>query len=417
MPAPALAYLGLGANLGERETSLREALARLRPLGRVGSVSPLYETEPWGVGPQPRFLNAVARLETALGPRELLARLKGIERVMGRTPREPGEPRVIDLDLLLHGEAVLDEPDLVVPHPRLHLRAFVLVPLADLAADLVVPRLGRPVRDLLAALPEGERAGVRLVAREWTGLAVETFADADALAEAAAERFCARVAARPDLVAALPTGRTPDPLYARLRARAAAGRLDASRVRVVGLDEYVGVGRDDPRSFAHELRGELLDALGVPPERRLAFDGAAADLEAEVRRVSAALAAWGGIDLCLLGLGPNGHVAFNEPGAPPSAPARVVRLAEETRRRNFPGDPAAPTHALTLGLAEILGAAEVWLLVSGRDKRETLRAVLEGPATPAVPASWLRDHPCAAVLADREAADSTTRGARPRRLR
>lgn len=403
MPAPAVAHLGLGANLGERESNLREALARLRALGRPCPVSPLYETEPWGVAPQPRFLNAVAALETTLGPRDLLVALKAIERAMGREAREVGEPRAIDLDLLLYGDAVLDDRDLVVPHPRLHLRAFVLAPLADLAPDLLVPRVGRRVADLLAALPAGERAGVRLVAREWTGLRTEAFADAGALAEAAADRFAARVTARPDFVTALPTGRTPDPLYAGLRARAAAGRLDASRLRVVGLDEYVGIGRDDRRSFYRELRDELLDALGVPPERHLAFDGAAADLDAEARRVSRALAAWGGIDLCLLGLGANGHVAFNEPGTPPSAGARVVRLADETRERNFPGAPCAPRRALTLGLAEILAAAEVWLLVSGEDKREALRAVLEGPVTPAIPASALRGHPCVVVLADREA--------------
>lgn len=400
--SPALAHIGLGTNLGDRDVNLRRALVHLAGLGRVVAVSPLYETEPWRVAPQPRFLNAVAVLETVLPPRELLAALKRVEVSIGRDTRAVGAPRLIDLDLLLYGGVVVGEADLAVPHPRMHLRAFVLAPFADLAPDLVVPRVGRSVRDLLEALPAAERAGVRLVARRWW-LPVEVFPDADALADAAAQRLSVRVAARPDLVVTLPTGRTPDPLYARLRGRAAAGSLDASRLRVVGLDEYVGVGHDDPRSFYRELRGELLDALGVPPERHLHFDGAAADLDAEVRRVAARLAEWGGIDLCLLGLGANGHVAFNEPGTPREAGARVVRLSDDTRARNFPGAADAPTYALTLGLAEVLAAREVWLLVTGEDKREALRTALVGPAHPAVPASALQGHPAAVALVDKAA--------------
>ena len=162
-------FLGLGSNLGDREEHLREALARLAPHARVVAVSPLYETEPWGVAPQPRFLNAVAEVETALAPRALLDALKGIEAALGREVAAVGAPREVDLDVLYFDRVVSDEPGLVIPHPRLHLRAFVLAPLADLASDLVDPRLGRRVRDLLAALPEGERAGVRRVAPEWPG--------------------------------------------------------------------------------------------------------------------------------------------------------------------------------------------------------------------------------------------------------
>lgn len=233
-----------------------------------------------------------------------------------------------------------------------------------------------------------------------------TWPDPERLADAAADLVQERLAARPDLVLALPTGETPQRLYARLRERAASGRLDASRLRVVHLDEYRGVGPDDPRALRRALREALLDPLGVPPSRHLAFDGLAADGAAAVRAVSARLAAWGGIDLAVLGLGVNGHVAFNEPGTPPRAPARVVLLAPETRARNFPGPgaglaaPGAPTEALTLGLAEIMGAREVLLLVTGEAKREALRAACFGPVTPAVPASLLRSHPNVTVYAD-----------------
>ncbi len=166
-PARPRAYLGLGSNLGSREQHLREALHRLDPRARLLAVSPLYETEPWGVEPQPPFLNAVALVEPRLPPRPLLEALKGIEAALGRERGPVGAPRPVDLDILYYDRLVLDEPGLVIPHPRLHLRAFVLAPLADLAPDLVDPRLGRRVADLLAGLPDAERAGVRLVAREW----------------------------------------------------------------------------------------------------------------------------------------------------------------------------------------------------------------------------------------------------------
>lgn len=166
-PGPPRAVLGLGANLGSREENLRQALRRLEPHARLVAVSPLYETEPWGVEPQPLFLNAVALVEPRLPPRPLLEALKGIEAALGREPGRAGAPRPVDLDILYYDGLVLEEPGLAIPHPRLHLRAFVLAPLADLAPDLVDPRSGRRVADLLAALPDAERAGVRLVARDW----------------------------------------------------------------------------------------------------------------------------------------------------------------------------------------------------------------------------------------------------------
>jgi 2-amino-4-hydroxy-6-hydroxymethyldihydropteridine diphosphokinase len=139
------AYVGLGANLGDRERMLRSAVDALAAeVGiEVVSVSTLRETEPVGVGEQPRFLNGAAELETTLTARELLDRLLALEQRFGRV-RIPGEhgPRTLDLDLLLHGGEVIDEPGLTVPHPRLHERRFVLEPLAELAPGLVVPGRG-----------------------------------------------------------------------------------------------------------------------------------------------------------------------------------------------------------------------------------------------------------------------------------
>lgn len=148
------AYVGLGANLGDRERALRAAVDALG--GEAGievvAVSTLRDTEPVGVGEQPRFLNGVAELETSLPARELLDRLLAVEHRLGRV-RVPGEhgPRTLDLDLLLFGVETIDEPGLVVPHPRLHERRFVLEPLAELAPCLVVPGRGE-VESLLSGV-------------------------------------------------------------------------------------------------------------------------------------------------------------------------------------------------------------------------------------------------------------------------
>jgi 2-amino-4-hydroxy-6-hydroxymethyldihydropteridine diphosphokinase len=147
-------YVGLGSNLGDREGFLRRALELLRaePEIDVTAVSSVRETDPVGLADQPRFLNAVARVETDLAPRELLDRMLAAERELGR--RRDGArfgPRTIDLDLLLYGDAEIDEPGLIVPHPRLTERRFVLEPLHELDPALVVPGRGR-VSDLLSAL-------------------------------------------------------------------------------------------------------------------------------------------------------------------------------------------------------------------------------------------------------------------------
>lgn len=139
------AYVGLGANLGDREATIRAAVAALPG---VVAVSELRETDPVGVVDQPRFLNGVAAVETELSARELLAALLEIERMLGRERRERWGPRTIDLDLLLYGEETIDEPGLTVPHPRLHERRFALEPLVELAPNALIPGRGRVERVL-----------------------------------------------------------------------------------------------------------------------------------------------------------------------------------------------------------------------------------------------------------------------------
>jgi 2-amino-4-hydroxy-6-hydroxymethyldihydropteridine diphosphokinase len=149
------AYIGLGANIGEREETLRRAIALLAIADRVDviQVSELRESDPVGVLDQPRFLNGAVALETTLEPQELLETLLRIERELGRVRGERWGPRSVDLDLLLYGDDVVDEPGLRVPHPRLHERRFALEPLAELDPALDVPGQG-PVCELLAALDD-----------------------------------------------------------------------------------------------------------------------------------------------------------------------------------------------------------------------------------------------------------------------
>ena len=147
------AYVGLGANVGQREVTLRRAVELLREADgvQVLAVSQLRETDPVGVLDQPPFLNGAVAIETALAPREVLDLVLEIERSLGRVRGERWGPRTIDLDLLLYGDEVVDEPGLRVPHPRLHERRFALEPLAELEPELDLPGLGS-VSDVLAEL-------------------------------------------------------------------------------------------------------------------------------------------------------------------------------------------------------------------------------------------------------------------------
>lgn len=155
-----IVYLGLGSNLGQREANLAQAVHQLSRSVRVLRSSSIYETVPWGYADQPNFLNSVLEAETTLPPLQLLAAVKRLEGEVGREPSFRYGPRLIDIDILLYGNSTTDLPDLQIPHPRISQRAFVLVPLAELAPGLVHPTLGLTIAEL-ARQVEGKE-GVRL---------------------------------------------------------------------------------------------------------------------------------------------------------------------------------------------------------------------------------------------------------------
>jgi 2-amino-4-hydroxy-6-hydroxymethyldihydropteridine diphosphokinase len=155
------AYIGLGSNLGDRSKNLSGAVERLSRIGTAGAISLIYETKPWGVdGYQPRYLNQVVAVSTTLDPLEVVTELLSIEHSLGRSRKEKNASRTLDLDLLLHGTSIVDASGVSVPHPRLHERAFVLVPLAEIAPEVVHPVLNRTMFELAE---DADRSGVSLM--------------------------------------------------------------------------------------------------------------------------------------------------------------------------------------------------------------------------------------------------------------
>ncbi|WP_425145066.1 glucosamine-6-phosphate deaminase [Deinococcus sp.] len=235
-------------------------------------------------------------------------------------------------------------------------------------------------------------AGERVTGELATGEAVPSVtlhvsSTPEALALAAADFIAARVKEKPDLSLLAATGNTPMPTYAELARRVQAGEADFRRVTAVQLDEYLGLDDlsldvGDPRSLWAWMARSFVEPLGI---RRVVRLHAPLAFEAEVGEL-------GGLDLAVLGLGPNGHLGFNEPPSPPDAPTRQVALSAKSLESNraYWGELPVPGRAITAGMNVLLAARETLLLVSGAHKQDILRRTLEGPQTPELPASYLR---------------------------
>jgi glucosamine-6-phosphate deaminase len=228
----------------------------------------------------------------------------------------------------------------------------------------------------------------------------ETLPNYDVLSDRAAEIFLEAILRNPRTVLGLPTGRTPVKMYERVVAACGRKYHCFSDVTTFNLDEYAGIERTHPGSYYTFMKQHLFDFIDVDPANAHIPNGAAADLEAECARYEREIAAAGGLDLTFLGLGSNGHIAFNEPGTPFDARTRVVTLTESTRAANaslFP-DGRVPTHAITMGIATILESKSIVLLASGEKKQAAIERLRSGEISEEFPASALWKHPDVTVL-------------------
>lgn len=230
---------------------------------------------------------------------------------------------------------------------------------------------------------------------------IEVLPSAAEVAARGAELFSAEVKAKPAIVAALPTGRTPIAMYQRLAAERAAGNFDLSRATTFNLDEVL-LPKSSPQTFFQFMTRYAWGPLGVSPDRRYIPDGETADPEGECERYEAEIAARGGLELAILGIGADGHIAYNLPHQA-GARTHVVTLDPATIA-TLGGELKGPLRAITMGVETILSAKRILLLATGGSKAEALRRMRDDEGTAAWPCTLFRDHPEITVIADRAAA-------------
>lgn len=259
------------------------------------------------------------------------------------------------------------------------------------------------LRHAALATPSGKRISVTIAPDAAHGGAFAASRIADLLHA---------VVGRPPVLG-LATGRSVAPIYAALVETFRRHELDASRIQTFNLDEYLGLDADHPASFRHFMREQLFDPAGIPRDSCHFPEAAADEGGADLAAYENAIRAAGGIDLQLLGIGVNGHVAFNEPGSSRHTRTRRVRLADDTLRENAPsfeGLGPMPTDAVTMGIATILETRHVMLVAWGAAKAAPLGRAFLGPVSSACPASYLQEHPgTVEVVVDRAAAGELER--------
>lgn len=243
---------------------------------------------------------------------------------------------------------------------------------------------------------------------------IEVVKDYEAVSRRAEAYLVRALRRKPRLLLGVATGASPARTYERLARHRARDPALFRRMRVVGLDEWLGLPPRHPGSCERYIHERILGPLGVPRRRYRGFQTGSSDPQAEARRMSRWLDREGPLDLSVLGLGRNGHLLMNEPAAALWPRAHVARLAESTRTHSMiQGLRTPPRQGLTLGMAEVLQSRAILLLVSGGDKRAALKRALQGSVDARCPASFLWLHPAVTVVCDREAAPFPGRGRRP----
>jgi len=231
--------------------------------------------------------------------------------------------------------------------------------------------------------------------------------DYDAVSALAASLVVRQLQANPKSVLGLPTGRTPEGMYAKLVEAFDKGRISFHHVRTFNLDDYVGIPRTSPDSYYAYMKQHLFDKVNIRPENIYFLDGDSDNLDDECVNYEYDLDEVDGIDLMILGIGKNGHIGYNEPGADFNSKTHVVDLTQLTREVNselMVEEKAVPEHAITMGIGTMMKSRSIILLATGKEKADTIKAAMSGPITEAVPAIVLQTHPDVTVIMDEAAA-------------
>ena len=234
-----------------------------------------------------------------------------------------------------------------------------------------------------------------------------TFENYQLMSAKAADLVIELISARSDCVVALPTGKTPLGLYQELVAECQQGETSCRGLITFNLDNYVGLAKDHPASYERYMQENLFSQVDVPKANIYMLDGQAPDLAWVCDDYERSLAEVGGLDLAILGIGLNGHLAFNEPGTVADSLTHVVDLSDSTRQANahdFTNPEEIPKQAITMGLGTIMSARKIILLANGAGKAQIIKQALQGPVTPDIPASLLQKHHDVIVILDKAAA-------------
>lgn len=226
------------------------------------------------------------------------------------------------------------------------------------------------------------------------------------MSKVAADLVISKIKAQPNITLGLATGSTPINLYRQMIQDHQQNGTSYKNIYTVNLDEYIGLPKEHPSSYYFFMKNELFDHLDIPKEQTFIPSGVVADLDEECEKFEQIITNVGGIDLQILGIGPNGHIAFNEPGTPFESRTHVVNLTESTIKANsrfFKTIEEVPTRAISLGLKTIFESKQIILLASGPKKAHAIRDLIDGPIDEQYPASILKKHPNSILIADNDA--------------